>query len=212
MIDAELDIRPIEPGDKLAGLSLGHADFQPLKTFAKRDAVKFHQAGLARTYGAFDSRRGNKLAGYVTLVCGQVTIEGQLTRDAQAASFPHQHLPTVKLARLAVDVDYRGGLGQTLVNLAIGIVRDQVASQVGCRLIVVDAKKRSVGLYENVGFTMLDTPANRRIVGAAHVCRSDQAIELRRMSCLLYDRGELPEEGRRNDGIRPATRQGWRPT
>ena len=160
MTDTELQVRLIEPGDKLTGLSLGHADFQPLKTFAKRDALKFHQAGLGRTYAAFDPQKSGKLAGYATIVCGQVTVEGQLVKDAKEAGFSHNYWPTVKLARLAVDKDYRGGLGTALVRLVLGIVRDNIAPQVGCRLMVVDAKKQSVEFYKKVGFTILDTPAN----------------------------------------------------
>jgi hypothetical protein len=75
LADAEIQIRPIRPDDKLTGLSLGDAALTPLKTFLQRHAKSYEEHSLARTYGMFligDS--APRILGYVTLVCGEVVV------------------------------------------------------------------------------------------------------------------------------------------
>ena len=79
--------------------------------------------------------------------------------------YPYRQFPAVKIARLAVDhrlKEKKLRIGSQLVDLAIGISKDQICPAVGCRFIVVDAKKRSVGFYERCGFTALDTDENKQ--------------------------------------------------
>lgn len=65
-------------------------------------------------------------------------------------------------ARLAVDQRYRGtGLGLKLVDFSLGLARDTIASAVGCRFVVLDAKQQSVHFYEKIGFRMINTETNR---------------------------------------------------
>lgn len=71
-------------------------------------------------------------------------------------------LPAVKLARMAIDTELqRNGWGRRLCEWAIALVKEHVSRHIGCRLLVTDAKKSAVGFYEKLGFTLLDTEANR---------------------------------------------------
>jgi GNAT superfamily N-acetyltransferase len=162
--ELDVEIRPIQPGDKLTGLSLGNQKFTPLKTFAQRHAHKYELQSLARTYGAFNIPDNNKLAGYITIVCGEVVLdEGDpaLVQD-EGLKYLYNQYPAVKIARLAVDRRVRGkGIGESLLQLCLGITMDHVCPRVGCRFVMVDSKRESVGFYDRMGFTMLDTPANR---------------------------------------------------
>jgi len=156
--DGGLELRLIEPGDKLTGLSVGDADFRPLKTFIQRDAKGFHEKNLARTYGLFST--GPKLVGYVTLVCGEVAAEG--TGGVDHDGFRYPHFPAIKIARLLIDARYRGhNWGSQLVEFAVGTAKDVICPSVGCRFVVVDAKKKSITFYERCGFTLLDTAENK---------------------------------------------------
>jgi ribosomal protein S18 acetylase RimI-like enzyme len=165
-VDEEFEIRQIEAGDTVTGLSLGDADFQPLKSYLKNEA-KLHQAqGLARTYGLFYLGADNprKVLGYMTLVCGEIAAAN--APEAQHLSggglYRYPQFPAVKLARLAVDSSQKGhGWGTIFVDMAVGISRNEIASRVGCRFLVVDAKQKSVAFYRKAGFTLLDTDANR---------------------------------------------------
>ncbi|RWR08490.1 GNAT family N-acetyltransferase [Paenirhodobacter populi] len=150
----------IEVGDKLTGLSLGDEAFTPLKIFVQRHAKVYAEQMLAKSYGVF---AGTKIVGYVTLVCGQIEVEGgEPAPDVGDAHFDYKHYPAVKIARLAVDRRYRGnGLGRHLVDFSLGLARDTIASAVGCRFVVLDAKRQSVAFYEKNGFRLIDTETNK---------------------------------------------------
>ncbi len=152
----EFELRLIKSGDVVTGLSLGDKAFQPLKTFLQRDAKRFQDRNLARTYGVFG---GSKIVAYITLVCGEVSASDEIRDDED--SFTYDSYPAVKIARLAVDRRNRGGLGKQLVDFALGVVKNQIAPVVGCRFVIVDSKMQSVGFYKKCGFTMINTDVNR---------------------------------------------------
>jgi GNAT superfamily N-acetyltransferase len=160
----DIEIRQIQPGDRLSGLKLGDAKFTPLKTFLQRHASTYEKQSLSRTYAAFNVAEGGRIAGYVTVVCGEIVIgdgDAALIAD-EGLKYLYNQYPAVKIARLAVDQRVRGrGIGEALVNLCLGVANELVAPNVGCRFVVVDSKKEAVPFYDRLGFTMLDTPANR---------------------------------------------------
>jgi GNAT superfamily N-acetyltransferase len=158
--DIQLELREIGVGDRVTGLSLGDEAFTPLKIFVQRHAKSYAEQMLAKSYGVFE---GERLVGYVTLVCGQIEVDGgSPAPDLGEAQFAHRHYPAVKIARLAVDRRYRGtGLGRKLVDFSLGIARDTIASAVGCRFVVLDAKPPSVAFYEKSGFRLINTGTNR---------------------------------------------------
>lgn len=153
----DFDLRLLEPGDRFAGFSLGDSQFQPLKTFLTRDAKKFADQFLAKTYVIAEA---DLVRAYVTLVCGEVAAERDIA-DLDGADFRYEHFPALKIARLAVHAKYRKfALGRTLVDFSVGRSQD-IASIAGCRFVVVDAKKPSVGFYEKCGFRLINTDENK---------------------------------------------------
>lgn len=161
--DEELTLKQIEAGDKLSGLSLGHADFAPLKAFVQKKALAFESQSLSRTYGIFGTQT-KALRAYMTLVCGEVAIgpEDPVPFDNGGVEFNYKHYPAVKIARLAVDSRLqKAGVGKKLVNVALGIAKGTICPVVGCRFMMVDSKQQSVGFYLKCGFTVLDTAENR---------------------------------------------------
>ena len=156
----DFELRLVGPGDKVTGLSLGHEDFTPLKTFVQKHSKAYAEQMLATTYGVFSP---TKLVGYVTLVCGEVASENPNTLGGTGdAEYKYKHFPAVKIARLAVDRRYRGtGMGRHLVEFSLGVAKQVVAATVGCRFVVLDAKKQSVAFYERCGFRLIDTDENR---------------------------------------------------
>ena len=145
---------------KTTKLSLGDADFVPLKTYLRRHALNHHNANFARTYVIVGSN--NIVIAYITLVAGQIEAELPDVLGDGEPEFQYNHFPCVKIARLAVHSDtQRSGIGQELVRFAIGIVRARVMEAVGCRFLTVDSKQKSLEFYNGVGFTMLDTQENK---------------------------------------------------
>jgi GNAT superfamily N-acetyltransferase len=158
-----LIVRAIRDDDNLKTLSLGHADYAPLKQFLRRDACRFESCRVTRTHVLVDSadeERGSRVWGYVTLIATEVIADDAVRPQG---NWPERwRIPAIRLARMAVDSELQGqDIGTQLIDWVIALINDHVARHVGCRLIVVDAKKRAVGFYEKRGFTLLDTPANR---------------------------------------------------
>lgn len=162
VVEIKFRLKQIEPTDRLTGLSLGDAQFTPLKTFLAKHAKAYQEQNLATTYGIFDTA-SNKISAYVTLVCGEIVVDGQKRLlNEPGLSYDYKSYPAIKIARLAVHVGYRGlDLGTQLVTFALGTAKNVVCPAVGCRFAVVDAKTNSVGFYLKCGFTILDTEANK---------------------------------------------------
>ena len=161
----ELELRELEPSDSFAGFSLGDAEFNPLKTFLKRDSKKFSEELLARTYVIAE---GRKVVAYITLVCGEIASEKETDlANLDGAEYRYDHYPAVKIARLAVSTKYKTDvdgeklrLGSQLVDFSLGRA-NEVSSIAGCRFVVVDSKRPAIGFYQKRGFRMIDTDENK---------------------------------------------------
>ncbi|MFO7593435.1 MAG: GNAT family N-acetyltransferase [Pseudomonadota bacterium] len=157
----ELVIRPISETDSVNSLSMGEQEFTPLKAFLRGSAKRFHAASIARTYVLAQEEHPNRVYGYLTLVASEVGLEGAYVINDCNEANGYTDLPAVKIARLAVDRRLRGlGYGPMFVDLAIDIARTQIVPWIGCRFMIVDSKKSSIGFYERHGFRLIDTPAN----------------------------------------------------
>ncbi|WDR00892.1 GNAT family N-acetyltransferase [Devosia sp. J2-20] len=168
MADDEIsfELRQIKSGDRLSGLKLGDQAFQPLKSFLQNHAQKYHLSELAKTYAAFASTAPDKAVAYITLVCGQVETQVQVgDQIGSDVSYTYDHCPAVKIARLAVDTRFKGnGLGQYLVDFALGLTREEIMPRIGCRFVIVDAKQTAVKFYQDkCGFTLINTVENKAL-------------------------------------------------
>ncbi len=154
-------LESLRPDDNVRGLSGGHADFQPLKSFFEGHAKRYEQCSLARTYVVREDGLP-KIIAYMTLVCGEIEAQDGAGLAPDGNPYPYESYPAIKIARLLVDSRHRKkGIGDGLVKFALGTAKDEVCPVVGCRFIVVDAKTASVDFYTKQGFTLLDTPLNR---------------------------------------------------
>lgn len=152
--------REIRPDDSVSGLSLGDAEFTPLKAFLRKCARRYHTECLAKTYVYVTTDDRPKVVGYISLICSQIEIDGG---HPAVEDYEYKDIPAVKVARLAVDHRFRGNaLGKKLVSVAVALAKEQVMPHVGCRFLVVDSKKGSVDFYKKRGFTLLDTENNKR--------------------------------------------------
>ncbi len=159
----QLQIRPIKPGDRVAGFSLGDPSKIALKTFLQKHALRFHEENIATTYVLVSSSAEDRnVYGYITLVSSEIRTDGesQLTDIEQADCY--DSLPGVKIARLAIHKDCQGnGYGGELVSFAVAMIAGKIMPYVGCRFVIVDSKPDAVGKYAEWGFTMLNTESNR---------------------------------------------------
>ncbi|HEV3321669.1 MAG TPA: GNAT family N-acetyltransferase [Solirubrobacteraceae bacterium] len=144
LLDAEHDLTGFDcANEQLNGWLIEHA-------------LAGQRADLARTYLAVED---NAVVGYVSLTTGSIRREEAPRRYARG--MPRHPLPTILIARLAVDRRHQGqGLGSRL--LAEALRRAVAASDaVAARLVVVDAiDDNAAAFYRRRGFT--DIPENPR--------------------------------------------------
>lgn len=155
----EFILRELQQDDNV-NISLG-ADYVDLKTFFRKRAKEYHNKNVAKTF-VLASSKTNKIGGYVSLVCSQVSLV-ETGRPDDVNNYPYNDFPATKIARLAVDQKYRSnGLGKELINWSIAISRNKVMPFIGCRFLVVDSKPCAIGFYESNGFTLLNTVDNKK--------------------------------------------------
>lgn len=150
--------------DRVRNLTLDHQHL-PLKSFLRSKAIPFEIESVSRTYVLVDEEevdaRDAKIWGYASLVASEVLCT-EKTKPELADWSQKWCVPSVKLTRFAVDRRLAGtGLGTTLLDTAYSLVIGKIMPTIGCKLLVVDSKKDSVGFYKKMGFTMLDTEENR---------------------------------------------------
>lgn len=122
-----------------------------LNDFLKRFARQNEKKGGSRTYVAVE---GAKVVGYYSLAASSVLHE--LAADGLKAGLERNPIPTLLLARLAVDKRCSGiGIGARLLRDALSRALS-VSRKVGVRAVIVHAKDESAkAFYERFGFLPL---------------------------------------------------------
>ncbi|NYT02725.1 MAG: GNAT family N-acetyltransferase [Methanosarcinales archaeon] len=84
------------------------------------------------------------MVGFITLLNDTI---GKDRVDDGISGYDYGRYPAIKIARLAVQKDFRGrNIGSFLLYWAIGKVYE-VSKHVGCRYITVNAKRESIEFY-----------------------------------------------------------------
>jgi len=151
-------LRQIQCNDSTTKLSLGKSEYTPLKTFLKKNAFEFHQYEIAKTYVLVDENlKPPRIWGYITLMNSEILLnEGHRPQETSQTS-KYEAFPAVKIARLAIDKELQGlGYGAKLLNWCVSHIKLAIMPYVGCRFLVVDAKRDSVEFYQKSGFVVLN--------------------------------------------------------
>lgn len=149
------DITPITVDDAKAGFSSGE---RALDDYFARHAVGNDAQGIGRAYvlrrSASDDSQLPTVLGFYTLSMASVTSSE--VGSVLQRRLPRYPLPVALIGRLAVDTRaQRRGFGQLLLVDALRRVV-QVASQLGCIGVIVDAKNASAqAFYEQHDFVTL---------------------------------------------------------
>ena len=111
------------------------------------EALKHQKENLTLTYVFWHKERP---IGYVALATGSLR-KAEMPSQIREQK-PYQHIPCILLGQMARDLNYkRQGVGKIMVDFAISIAR-QIAEQVGCRYVILDAELDKVELYKGFGF------------------------------------------------------------
>ncbi len=127
---------------------------EELTSWLIRHALASQRADLARTYLALDDEQ---VIGSVSLTTGSVRHDEAPKRYARG--MPAYPIPTVLIARLAVDRHHQGRrLGSRLLAEALRLAVT-ASDAAAARLVVVDAiDEQAVAFYRRRGF--IDVPEN----------------------------------------------------
>ncbi|MEI9420769.1 hypothetical protein O7A70_06250 [Mesorhizobium sp. Cs1299R1N1] len=160
--DFDFTIRALQKGDCKSPFSLSGEEDLPLKTFFRRDAEKAGNSFITQTYVAVPADEADKrILGYMSLMSAEIAVKGlyPIADKPRADRYPSQ--PAVRIARLAVNDELRGrGIGKDLVALGFSVSLDRICPFVGCRFLIVNAKRKSIDFYVGRGFTILETAKN----------------------------------------------------
>lgn len=142
--------RRLERGDERAGFRSGNADLDRFfLRYAGQNQFRHH---IGTTYIAVDET--GFIAGFATVTSSEVA-PAVLSRT-ERKRLPRYPVPVLRLARLAVDERCKGhGVGTLLLRSVITLAR-QMATDIGCAGVVVDAKAEAIAFYEKLGFVPLD--------------------------------------------------------
>lgn len=164
MADANIIIKKLEAAnlDQVSRFRLDQDEDKPLKIFIRQHAHKSAAANLTQTYVAkVDGQR--RIIGYVSLMCAEVALEKTHELGDKQGADRYEYQPAIRISRLALEDGFqRQGIGQQLVQTAIGVVLLAIVPHAGCRFMILDAKSKSIPFYRRLGFRLLDTEENRQ--------------------------------------------------
>src|SRR5688500_13908466 len=139
-------VRRLEPGDDRGAFRSGDVDLDRFfQRYAGQNQFRHH---IGTTYVAVEA--GGSIAGFATVAASEVAPH--VVSEGKRKRLPKYPLPVLRLARLAVDERAKGvGIGSLLLRFVFQLAR-QMAEDIGCVAVVVDAKPGAVAFYEKLGF------------------------------------------------------------
>lgn len=133
--------------NEIKSFSCGNSD---LDKFLSKHALENDQNGYGKTFLLEDD---GTIVGFFTLCSSSIKFEEFPTTNSH--HLPRYPIPCIRIARLAVQKECQGkGYGKELLKQAFLRILN-VATTVGVRLVVVDAKESSKSFYEKYGFARL---------------------------------------------------------
>ncbi len=156
MTTEALTIRRLRSPEEVSGFCCQEGEGAPdLEEFVKADSFVYEEKRITRVYLV---RLNSTLVGFFSLCCAAARFEGDGVETQSIAQLDDIRfaIPSILLARLAVDDRFRGqGLGRTLFSYSVEISRRNVARRVGCRLLTVDAYSHLRRFYAHMGCRVL---------------------------------------------------------
>ena len=147
-MDTDIHVRRLEANDNRTSFHCGNIELDRFfQRYAGQNQFRHH---IGTSYIAVLDQQ---ITGFVTVSMGELTTEN-ITR-ALRKRLPAYPLPVLRIARLAVDLNFqKQGIGKLLLKAMLELALD-LRDQVGCTGVVVDAKPDSVDFYNQLGFSRL---------------------------------------------------------
>lgn len=144
-----LEVRRLSPDDDRSLFRSGNVELD--RFFAQYAGQNQFRHHIGTTYVAIDQ---GAIAGFATVAASEVSAAA--LHSSKWKRLPKYPLPVLRLARLAVDDEFRAqGVGSLLLRAVLRLAA-RMADEVGCVGVVVDAKPEAVAFYERLGLVPLD--------------------------------------------------------
>ncbi|MDM5339679.1 GNAT family N-acetyltransferase [Fictibacillus enclensis] len=138
------------------------SDEESVGEFLKENALKLHMCNTASTRLFFDQQ--DNLIGYFTLFTDQVLVPKNLKQKHNWEVFSlvgKPMYPAIRLHYMGVDENFRSkGYGKILLYFALDICKE-VAENVGCNFVSIEALNSAVPFYIKHGFYKLNKNNNK---------------------------------------------------
>lgn len=131
-----------------------------LNEFIKKDALKYEESLLAKTYLIIDVST-EKLIAFYSVLNDKVSMDHTISKNAFNKQIKSElthyknhlkEIPSVKIGRLAVDSKFaRRGYGKSIIDFIKSDFSHE-RNKTGCHFITVDSYKKSKAFYEKQGF------------------------------------------------------------
>jgi GNAT superfamily N-acetyltransferase len=148
-------VRRLDPDDDRSGFRSGNVDLDRFfLRYAGQNQFRHH---IGTTYVAIDP--AGFIAGFATVTASEIAPEAM--PGPKPRGLPRYPVPVLRLARLAADERAKGqGVGGLLLRSVIALAR-QMADDIGCAGVLVDAKPEATAFYEKLGFLPLEGVAGQ---------------------------------------------------
>lgn len=150
---ATFTVRRLALDDDRTNFTSGNLDLDRFfLRYAGQNQFRHH---IGTTYVAVDA--SGAIAGFATVTASEIVPDAMA--PSKRRRLPKYPVPVLRLARLAVDERAKGkGIG-TLLLRAVFVLARQMADDIGCAGVLVDAKPDAVAFYAKLGFLELEAVA-----------------------------------------------------
>lgn len=144
-----IEVRQLFPTDDRSSFHSGDEQLDLFfHRYAGQNQFRHH---IGTTYVEIET---GAILGFATVTVGHIEVETLPSKLRK--KLPDYPLPTLRLARLAVDRQAQGrGVGDHLMRTVFAIAVD-LGEKLGCAGVVVDAKANAESYYERYGFIRLE--------------------------------------------------------
>ncbi|MBI4705430.1 MAG: GNAT family N-acetyltransferase [Deltaproteobacteria bacterium] len=150
-----LKVRRLEREDDRSAFRSGNVDLDRFFVrYAGQNQFRHH---IATTYIAIDA--SGFIAGFATVTASE--IAAATLPASKRKRLPRYPVPVLRLARLAVHERAKGRGAGSLLLRSVLVLAQQMAEEIGCAGVLVDAKPEAVAFYERLGFLPLDPVAGQ---------------------------------------------------
>jgi predicted N-acetyltransferase YhbS len=130
---------------------------QPIDDFIHNEALDFQNERLGASY-VF--RHNGEIIGFVTL--SMADLKKEKLKGNDRLQIGKENYPALQISQLAVCKNHENNkIGTFLCDFSLAIAY-QLSEKVGCRFLVLNAKKDVIGFYEKYGFKLLPNQEKRQ--------------------------------------------------